>query len=273
MSLDSLIARMELVADKCGDPRDKKKKEQDEAAMDEFTRLRRQIAREVKETRQDIERRNELLGETSNTVVTAKQSAGIRTRIKEIEADVERLGALQKKAADKIEKKKTKGKKVKEEDVKEAQYREEIVDLCLKHIAECKHMEKSGFGNLANSFFDGYTKNEKPVESLPDIDDDDFKLLRQNDAQIDQKLDLVSQGVQVLNQMAVEMGNEIQLQGVMLNDLDKKVDETQATLDNLNRRLKKTLEKVRKADRFCIDIILVVIVLALAGYIYNLVKK
>ena len=74
------------------------------------------------------------------------------------------------------------GKKVKEEDVKENEYRKEIVDLCFKHIAECKHMEKSGFGNQANTFFDGYTKNEKPVDELPDIDDEDFKLLRKNDA-------------------------------------------------------------------------------------------
>lgn len=42
----------------------------------------------------------------------------------------------------------------------------------------------SGFGN-DNAFFQGYTKqDEKVVTQLPDIEDADFKLLRQNDAKI-----------------------------------------------------------------------------------------
>ena len=51
MSLDSLIARMEVISDRCKDPKERKKKEQDEANLDEFSRLRRQVAKEVKETR------------------------------------------------------------------------------------------------------------------------------------------------------------------------------------------------------------------------------
>jgi len=243
MSLDNLISRIEFVAEKCGDPTKKKRREEDEAKLDEFSRLRIQIARDVKETRKMITERNELLGETSNTVVTAKQSSAIRTKIKEVEGDIERLDEMQKKKAEKIEKKRAKNKKVTEEDIRECTFQEEIVRLCLDHIAECKHLEKSGFGNQSNSFFDGYTKNEKPVEKLPDIDDPDFMLLKQNDTKIDEKLELVSQGVKILGEMANEMGKEIELQGVMLNDLEKKVDDTQAQLDNMNKRLKKILEK------------------------------
>jgi len=271
MSLDNLITRLEFVADKCRDPKEKKKKEQDEAQMDEFTRLKKHIAQDVKETRKEIEERNSLLGETSNSVATAKQSSAIRSRLKEIETDTEKLKELQEKHAKKLEKKKAKGKAT-EDDIKESEYRTEIIDLCYKHIAECKHLEKQGYANN-NAFFEGYTKSdENVVTSLPDIDDADFQLLRQNDAKIDAKLDQVGQGVEILKNMALEMGKEIELQGVMISELDGRVDQTQAQLNNLNRRLKNTLDKVRKGNRFCIDVILVIILLALGGYIYNIVK-
>jgi len=272
MSLENVLTRLEDIASKCQDPSIRKKKEQEESEMDDFTRLKKQIAQQVKETRKEIEERNKLLGETSNTVATAKQSQAIRTKIREIEASTEDLRQLQEKQQKKLDKKKEKGK-ASDDDIKEMDYRNQIVDLCAKHIAECKHLEKQGFSNN-NAFFDGYTKgDEQVITSLPDIDDSDFQTLRQNDAKIDVKLELVGQGVEVLRNMAVDIGREIELQGVMINELDQKVDVTNAQLNNLNRRLKNTLEKVRKADRFCIDIILVIILLALIGYIYNTVKK
>jgi len=274
MSLDSLIARVEVIHDKCRDPKEKKKKEEDEANLDEFGRLKKQIAREIKETRQQIAERNDLLGQTDNTTATAKMSSGIRSRIREVEANIERLKTIQQEKADKLDKKIAKGKKVDEEDIKESQFRTEIVSLCTQHIAECKHLEKQGYGNANTAFFEGYTKSDEPVVSqLPDIDDADFQLLRQNDAKIDVKLSQIGEGVAVLKEIANEMGKEIEMQGVMIAELHTQADKTQAQLNNLNVRLKKTLEKVRQGNRFCIDIILIIIVLAIAGYIYNVTKK
>lgn len=134
----------------------------------------------------------------------------------------------------------------------------------------------------------------------------------------DEQLTRVGEGVEYLKNMAVDMGRvssfqldvlimqEIEMQGVMINELDKKMDDTTAQLNNLNRRLKNTLQKVfrlfsslferigeslifiysfypfflllnssqvRSADRFCIDIILLIIILAIGGYIYNVVRN
>jgi len=274
MSLDNLISRIQTIHDKCGDPKERKRKEEEEANLDDFTRLKKQIAKEIKETRQQIQERNELLSQTDSTVATAKMSSGIRSRLREIESDVDRLRALQKKQEDKIEKKKAKNKPVEEDDIKENEFRIEIVELCVKHIGECKHLEKQGFGNANTAFFEGYTKTDEPViSSLPDIEDPDFLILRQNNSVMDNKIELIGQGVQTLHVMATEMGKEIEVQGTMIQELDVQVDKTNAELNNINKRLKKTLEKVRKGDRFCIDIILIIIVLAIGGYIYSVVKK
>ncbi len=44
--------------------------------------------------------------------------------------------------------------------------------------------------------------------------------------------------------MAVEMGNEVELQSRMLEEVETKVDKTNAHLKNLNKRMKDTLNKV-----------------------------
>jgi len=97
--------------------------------------------------------------------------------------------------------------------------------------------------------------------------------LREKNQVIDQKLEKVGEGVMILKDMANEMGKEIDKQSVMLDNLDKSINKTQATLDNLNKRLKAQLAKIRSADRFIIDFILLVIVLALGLYIYNLARN
>jgi len=110
------------------------------------------------------------------------------------------------------------------------------------------------------------------VTELPDIDDEGFQLLRKNDALIDQALSGISDQVGVLKHMAIEMGKEAELQGVMLEDLDRKVDHANDQLENINMRLLKTLESIRKGDRFIVDVILLCVILGIAGYIYHMLS-
>jgi len=170
----------------------------------------------------------------------------------------------------KLEKRKAKGKKVEEEKEKEIEVREEIVELCFKHIEECKHLERAGSIGNNNAFVDT-SRSGNVVSELPDIPDDSgFVQLREKNQIIDQKLTIIGDGVQVLRSMADEMGKEVEKQTVMLDNLDRSMIKTQSTLDNLNKRLKTQLAKVRGADRFCIDFILIVVVLAIGLYIYNI---
>jgi len=192
--------------------------------------------------------------------------------LKLISKDVDELKVLGDKQKEKLDKKVEKGKPVTEAETQEVEVRQEIVDLCYKHIDECKHLERQGKGG--NAFFDDDKKGvDATITELPDIDDEEFIMLKRTDAQIDQQLDKVAQGVGVLREIATEIGKELELQDVMINELGKKVDDTQAQLNQINIRMKKTLQKVRKGDRFIIDFILVVVVLGIVFYIYQLSKK
>lgn len=52
--------------------------------------------------------------------------------------------------------------------------------------------------------------------------------------------------------------------------LTTQVDGANEHLHNLNRKMKNALKEVRSADRFIIDFILIVIILGIATYCYNM---
>lgn len=69
--------------------------------------------------------------------------------------------------------------------------------------------------------------------------------------------------------MAINFGNELELQERMTEDVIIHVEKTTIVIENLNVRLKKQLDDIRTCDRFVIDFVCCVIILAIIGYIYN----
>jgi len=184
------------------------------------------------------------------------------------------LKPCKKKQEEKLEDRKLRHKEIKPEEEEEIERKKEIVDLCRQHIEECKRLEKQVRGNTGYSFSESTKNQDVIITSLPDIDGDEgFQLLRLQDQEIDEKLEQVSRGVKDLETMAKEMGKEIDMQGMMIDEVESKVVIANEKLANLNKRLKKTLAAYRKPDRFCIDIILLVVLLAIGGYLYNTFSK
>lgn len=58
----------------------------------------------------------------------------------------------------------------------------------------------------------------------------------------------------------------------MIDDINTEVDQAELHLQNLNRKMKKTLAKVRTGDKLIMDMILLCILLGLCGYIYSQLK-
>jgi len=185
------------------------------------------------------------------------------------------LDELQKKEQAKIDLLKEKDKPFEPELEDIVAERAEMVKNVWEHIAECKHLEKKGYGNTGNLGFEMSGGEDDPtVTELPEIDGDEgFRQLADNDADLDRTLDAVAEGVQVLGQMANELNREVNNQTEMLDQLETKVDNVNDKLENMNRRLKNAITSVRKGDRFIMDFIMLVIILALAGFIYNIVKN
>ncbi|XP_075638286.1 syntaxin-71-like [Castanea sativa] len=89
----------------------------------------------------------------------------------------------------------------------------------------------------------------------------------------DQGLDVISEGLDTLKNMASDMNEELDRQVPLMDEIDTKVDKAAADLKNTNVRLKDTVNQLRSSRNFCIDIILLCIILGIAAYLYNVLKK
>lgn len=89
----------------------------------------------------------------------------------------------------------------------------------------------------------------------------------------DQGLDVIAEGLDTLKSMAHDMNEELDRQVPLMDEIDTKVDKATADLKNTNVRLKDTVNQLRSSRNFCIDIILLCIILGIAAYLYNVLKK
>ncbi|KAJ6971477.1 syntaxin-71 [Populus alba] len=85
----------------------------------------------------------------------------------------------------------------------------------------------------------------------------------------DQGLDMISDGLDTLKNMAHDMNEEVDRQVPLMDEIDTKVDKAAADLKNTNVRLKDTVNQLRSSRNFCIDIVLLIIILGIAAYLYK----
>ncbi|XP_020240158.1 syntaxin-71 [Cajanus cajan] len=89
----------------------------------------------------------------------------------------------------------------------------------------------------------------------------------------DQGLDVIAEGLDTLKNMAHDMNEEMDRQVPLMDEIDTKVDKASSDLKNTNVRLKDTVNQLRSSRNFCIDIVLLIIILGIAAYLYNVLKK
>ncbi|CAH8306354.1 unnamed protein product [Eruca vesicaria subsp. sativa] len=87
--------------------------------------------------------------------------------------------------------------------------------------------------------------------------------------QQDQGLDFIAEGLDTLKNMAQDINEELDRQEPLVDEIDTKIAKAATDLKSTNVRLKDTVTKLRSSRNFCIDIILLCILLGIAAFIYN----
>ena len=83
--------------------------------------------------------------------------------------------------------------------------------------------------------------------------------IRDRDAEFDQDLDEIGEGIQDLHELALRQGEEVQRQNQMLNEVGSKIDAAHEHMVNVNAKMKDTLNEVgRSSDKLCVDIMCIV---------------
>ena len=88
----------------------------------------------------------------------------------------------------------------------------------------------------------------------------------------DDKLDEIHIGVGKLKQEARTVGTGISKTGKKVKELSKHADKTHKSINSQNERLKELVNKIRSSDKYCCDIILILILIGLICTLYSIIK-
>ncbi|KAG2431673.1 hypothetical protein HYH02_013250 [Chlamydomonas schloesseri] len=84
----------------------------------------------------------------------------------------------------------------------------------------------------------------------------------------DQQLDRIEAGVVTLGDMARNIGEEVDRQNPIIDDIEQQMDKVTNNLKTNNQKLSGVLKNMRSSRNFCVDIILITVLLAIGAYIY-----
>ncbi|KAL1817120.1 hypothetical protein ACET3Z_019694 [Daucus carota] len=93
-----------------------------------------------------------------------------------------------------------------------------------------------------------------------------------NNINFETGLDVISEGLDTLKNLANDMNEELDKQVPLIDDIETKVDQNSAALKNTNVRLKEQLDQLRSSRNFCMDIILLCVILGIASYLYDILS-
>ncbi|XP_059430790.1 syntaxin-71-like isoform X1 [Corylus avellana] len=119
----------------------------------------------------------------------------------------------------------------------------------------------SSDGHFDNDFFD------QTEESSQFRQEYEMRKMKQ-----DQGLGIISDGLETLKNLAHDMNEELDRQVPLIDEIETKADTATSDIRNANVRLKKTLTQLRSSRNFCIDIILLCVILGIAAYLYNILS-
>ena len=89
----------------------------------------------------------------------------------------------------------------------------------------------------------------------------------------DLALDNIERGISTLKEIGAAMGDELERHDVVIDEVGDKMDTVTKELQNNNMKLAGLVTQVRSTRRFFIDLILIIVLLALGLYIFNMVRK
>lgn len=158
------------------------------------------------------------------------------------------------------------------------------------HYRTTTQLWKSRFGgntaseeSTSNSYYGSVSKdsgieldNALPSSSGYSLREDEeflqfFQQTQRNDKLMDQAFDRIHQGVQRLGEQALMLKQEMKVQDILLDEVEKKTDGVTAKLKGLNSKLKDTIKKVDQ-DKMCVYVFCFILLLGIAGAIYFVIS-
>lgn len=114
---------------------------------------------------------------------------------------------------------------------------------------------------------EGYEERELSPEEREKIEE-----WKKRTEEQDKKLDVIHEGVKELKHEVKKAGEGIDDIGRAIKKESKKITKTEKKVKSQNQRLKELIGKIRAGNKFCVDIILILILLGLIMVLYSVIK-
>jgi len=97
--------------------------------------------------------------------------------------------------------------------------------------------------------------------------------IQNRDKEFDKELDEIGEGIADLGEIAAMQSEEVQRQNIMLTNVETKIDNAADHIQSVNTKMKETLDQVRGADKVCVDIMCILMMVGLGAVFWNLAKN
>ncbi|KAH9589384.1 hypothetical protein LSM04_007801 [Trypanosoma melophagium] len=142
---------------------------------------------------------------------------------------------------------------------RKAQLREQLLAMRRPRKGENNHVDPNGDFELQDlSVGGGRLQDQEETKEA-------MKTIAAQDAKIDAGLDRLKAGVGRLQDLATEIGAQLDMQNQMLDKTEHKMDSQLKQIRNINRRLGKLMRETKPMNTF-INVCCVVLIIALLGF-------
>lgn len=134
-----------------------------------------------------------------------------------------------------------------------------------KRAARKKKRDQMGEGMEMGQFktYEGPSEAEKQFLDLVEI----------NREEQDEILDQISKGLESLHELALDMNTALQVQNDQIKATDDQLEKTLFDLENMNDRVQTLLEASGGMSRWCPMVVCIILILALAAYLTNVINN
>eukprot|EP00484_Ammonia_sp_Unknown_P001470 CAMPEP_0197020874 /NCGR_PEP_ID=MMETSP1384-20130603/1734_1 /TAXON_ID=29189 /ORGANISM="Ammonia sp." /LENGTH=288 /DNA_ID=CAMNT_0042448587 /DNA_START=34 /DNA_END=900 /DNA_ORIENTATION=+ len=272
-NINAMIKEIEIIEEACVGPQARNKKN---SKLDDFQQAKLELAEVLANIKQDVKTRKGI----EERVGTNAESIKLKNKIKSNMEEAKRLQRKMEGAYKENERELDNGQtELKSEEVKS---RQELVSLMKQDLEYTENefepkASTAGGGGFQLAQQAREKRKKKREQGLISSEPTPLTAKQQafiqesidRDKVLDEKLDVILVGVKQLNQIGQDINEELDKQAVMLEEVEQKMDKVTEKLENRNEQIKKLLESSGGAARWCPILILLVILLACIGYIYN----
>mmetsp|Transcript_67420 Transcript_67420/g.133015 ORF Transcript_67420/g.133015 Transcript_67420/m.133015 type:complete len:283 (+) Transcript_67420:58-906(+) len=269
-----MVARLEKIAEECGE-----KPKKDAEPKDEFLRIKQRMYALVEQTRVDIHDRQSVMQKRGNCLETIQKGHTVRQHLDELNNSFIKLQELHKRAQGKWKAgPKKQEHQARYQDIRMLKkHKDEINELFLRcasvggessmravdDAAAASGAKLFGLRNLASP-----NREEDSRRLLSSEEQDAMKAMRERNASIDDNLEQLSKNLNRLNPITQEIGAAAERQKSRADRICQDVDKAEEDMGSLNKKIKEVM-RYDKNTNTCCRLILLLALLCCIGFVFQ----